>query len=381
MSSWRSSPRISARWSGTVLELARNYNIRVEDFFAATLRAYLDMNNNYFPELEKQSSELRKKIASREIPITAKGLEKYLREDHGYSIEHVDFSKTDPALKDLFFHFSEKKLLLNQGLSPKETLFILARECAYSHLEIEERPLSNLENQVDSFELLRNGFRGSYFASALLIPQEELIEKTREFIAKPKWDQSFVEDWAHGSIAPVSAIFHRLSQILPGHFGIEQIFFLRFNYEPSTGQPQLLKELHLSELHAPHEVKNQGHYCRRWVTTKLMEGLASSKDTLRAGVQRSTYSGTDKEYLCFSVAYRKELDPKQVECVTIGVRVDDRLKDRVSFLADPAVPRKTVSDACESCAVEDCAERAAPPTTLIRIHSEARVERALEKLR
>lgn len=363
---------------GTILELARNHGIRVEDFFNATLRAYLGMNNNYFPDLEKKASEFREKL---EVPLTIDGLRSFLASEHGYEIGERDFSQEDAALKGLYFCVAPgNRLFLDSRLSAKEALFILARECGYAHLGVKERLTSNVGADPDSFEALLGNFRAAYFASALLLPRDAFVAQLNEFIAQPSWDERALLKWVSASPAPVPAFFHRLSQVLPGQFGLDQIFFLRLDYDPERRHFRMLRELHLSELHAPHDVRSQAHYCQRWITTSLLEGLTGSKAEFRVGAQRSQYFGTEKEYLCFAVAFRKELEPQFAECVTIGIRVDDRLRARVKFLDDPAIPRRIVSDACEGCGVADCKERAAPPSVLEARAFEERREAALRRI-
>ncbi|WP_052331298.1 hypothetical protein [Lewinella cohaerens] len=52
--------------------------------------------------------------------------------------------------------------------------------------------------------------------------------------------------------------------------------------------------------------------------------------------------------------------------VTIGLLLNDQLRDTFPFLADPALVTKDVHTTCERCAILDCGARAAPPVFLQR---------------
>ena len=53
------SPKKAAALISTLMEISRAYDMNVEQFFLASLRAYQEMNNNYFEEVE----ELAEKFA------------------------------------------------------------------------------------------------------------------------------------------------------------------------------------------------------------------------------------------------------------------------------------------------------------------------------
>ena len=368
---------------GTVLELARKNNITVEDFFRATLSAYLDSNGNYFPELERLATEFLSALPKEGGAIKSSQLIQYLTSTRRYRIKKIDFKAVDPALKDLYFHFipgNEPSLSLNPGLSENETLFILAKEIGYCLLGQTDRMNSSFHLNPDSFDALLNNFKSAYFASALVIPEKKLVEQMSTFFKKKKWDPNDLLDMVSMYSAPPAAFFHRVSQILPSRLGLDQVFFLRFEFNPKLDELQLLQELHLSGLHAPHEAKNQEHYCRRWLTTSLMRELNQSNVEMLAGAQRSEFFGTGKEYLCFSLAHKKELDPTRTQCLTVGLRVNDDLRKRVAVLEDQTLLRRMVSDICESCGIQNCAERAAEPKILNEEAKQTLREKALDKL-
>ena len=87
--------------------------------------------------------------------------------------------------------------------------------------------------------------------------------------------------------------------------------------------------------------------------------------------QRSHYAGTTDEYLCLTLA-RPGLSegalaqggfptPNRNVSVTLGLLINDDVRDQIKWLNDPAIQIREVSTTCERCAIADCAERAVPP--------------------
>ena len=52
--------------------------------------------------------------------------------------------------------------------------------------------------------------------------------------------------------------------------------------------------------------------------------------------------------------------------VTLGLSLDDELKEVMKFWDDPSIPEKIVGKTCETCPVNDCLERAVPASLLKR---------------
>jgi len=142
---------------------------------------------------------------------------------------------------------------------------------------------------------------------------------------------------------------------------------LRFNNRPGINKYDLTKELHLSRQHQPHGNATEEHYCRRWITLWLLNDLhdLQQKGTYQAPIaeaQRSQYVGTDDEYLCFTIARPAHPTPDTNVSVTIGFSVNEQLQKSIAFLND--VPIREVSQTCQRCPINDCKERAAPPSIL-----------------
>ena len=369
---------------GTLLELARAHNIAVEDFFAATLRAFLDMNRNFFPDIEERVRVFEWQLQPDMTPdMVVQSLTKLLTERFGCQVSEEDFAAVAPDLAGLFYFQVQRRdgerFSLNRKLSSREKAFVLAKELGYFVLGVKERPESSHARNLDSYEALVNNLKASYFASALLVPLERFVEEVRTFVARPAWDAAQFNGWALSYPGTMATFYHRLAQVLPTYFNMGEIFYIRFAYDSAQRRFVMVNELHLSQLHGPHRVNASEHYCRRWISSVLLERLATDKSEEQVtGIQRSRFFGSDNEYLCFSTAYRSELEDGRFECSTLGIMVNPVARGQIRFVDDEAIIRRHVGDTCEQCAITPCAERSAPPVHHDRKVREQRVQSALE---
>ncbi|MGE0173856.1 MAG: helix-turn-helix domain-containing protein [Oligoflexales bacterium] len=349
---------------GTVLELARNFNIKVDDVFSATLRAYLHIHNNYFPDIEEQAKAFRQKF---DFQNDKESCVRILEEHYQYQIKEEDFGAVNPDLGKVFYFLKAekaKKLFINTKIGTRQKTYLLARELGYSWLELNNRFLSSLPQGIDSYEVLHNHFLASYFASALLIERDSFVEEVKDFFAQDIWDAKKFSDWINKFPGIRRNFVHRFSQVLPHFFDLDQLFYFRFNYKVSEKSYKVIRELHISDLHTPHRLQSEDHYCRRWIATSVLKTLVEKGQKFMVGVQRSQFHNTESEYLCFSIAYDLNLNEDMKESVTIGIKISDKLKEKIKFWDDPKIPRRVVSTFCEMCTVENCAERVAPPSVI-----------------
>jgi len=230
-----------------------------------------------------------------------------------------------------------------------------------------------------------HNFYASYFSNALLMPEDKFIEDLQHLFAKNNWRS---DDWSHlinkyGVTA--ESLMHRLTTIIPGHFGIDQVFFLRIQGDVSKDQYDLTKELYLSQLHNPYINTSQEHYCRRWIAISIMQEvkqkIADKKfhgTMVRA--QISKYWQTHNSYFCITFTKPQVQNPDKMESVTIGLLIDQKLLQKIPFVNNPAVPVKEVSTTCERCGIMDCKERAAKPTVIEYFDKVDTINESLQKL-
>jgi hypothetical protein len=162
---------------------------------------------------------------------------------------------------------------------------------------------------------------------------------------------------------------HRMTNLLPQYFGMNELFFLRFHTVTGSTSYELTKELHLSGLHNPHRTVLNEHYCRRWISITLLEELEKqiaegSYTRPICGAQRSSYIDSKNEYLLISIARPSKPTPNQSVSVSIGLRLNRQLLTQVKWLNDPAIRTRKVGETCERCSATDCRERMEAPLVL-----------------
>lgn len=371
-----STPTKVSAFVSTLIELARNYNMRVENFYYAVLRSYQEMHKNYFEELEIEAKKCFDTYKELRPFASFEGLKTLLSTKFNYEIEESNFEGFEElkSFRTLFIA-DKNKLLINKDLSESQKTFALCRELGYAVMGVKDRPAASTVAHLSSFEHLLNHFRASYFASALIIPEEMLVADIQNFFKHKAFRADELTMLIHKYNASPEMFFHRLTNLLPRFFDLPQLFFLRFHHESGSEVFDLNKELHLAGLYNPHGSKAQEHYCRRWVSLNILqdlEKLPTKKILCKA--QRSGYIDSENAFLCISMAYY--IEPNKTCSVTLGLLVTDALKQKVNFLDDTQINHKQVGVTCQRCSNTFCGERAAPPS----IHEEEVKWKRMEKM-
>ncbi len=351
----------------TLLEISRSYALREENFYFAALRSYLELNANYFPELERAVEAFAEQHRLPGIrPLPPRLLGELLEDRYGYDIV-ADGLDDQPALAHLRSVYLPEsgKLLLNGKLTPVQRGFQFGKELAFHYLKLKERANTSSILRGRVFEEVLNHSKATYFSVALHLPLRAFTDELRAFFARPTWDAAAFHGLLLRFNATPEMFFHRLTNVLPQFFGLGELFFLRFAHDSGSEAFVIDKELHLSRRHHPHENGLFEHYCRRWVSIHLLQELDGDEGAnLRIEAQRSRYYGTDDEYFCITLARTGYPRPGKNVSVTLGLLVTDDLRRELGFLDDPAVPYVVVNTTCERCPILDCRVRAAPPSVV-----------------
>ncbi|MCW5921811.1 MAG: helix-turn-helix domain-containing protein [Saprospiraceae bacterium] len=382
----RAPDRVNA-FISALLEIARNYSLRDENFFFAALRAYQELRSNYFEEIEGAADVFVQKYNLPEnggVPSSL--LAGLLREQFGYQIDERGLEKY-PELHSLrsVFNPHKRRLLLNSRLNERQRAFQLAKELGFNVLNLKERPLASNFLRVNSFEETLNNYKAAYFAVAILVNRRAFVRDIGDFFAKEKWDGAALLDMMAKYQASPEVLFQRFN-VLTHDFYLDKVFFLRFIHDLDRDMFDIDKELHLNRRHQPHASGLNEHYCRRWLSVTLLRDLQLQQaqggggSRFLSGVQRAAFLDTGEEYLCIAVAKPGYPTKGRNVSVTIGVLLDDHAKQTIRFWNDPAISRVTVNVTCERCALADCAERAAPPVTVQKREERKRMQELLKKL-
>lgn len=383
----RAPDRVNA-FISALLEIARNYSLRDENFFFAALRAYQELRANYFEEIELAADDFVKKYqlpANGGVPSGL--LAGLLEEQFGYQIDEKGLEKY-PELQSLrsVFNPHRRRLLLNNLLSERQRAFQLAKELGFNVLGLKERPLASNMLRVNSFEETLNNYQAAYFAVAILVNRHAFVRDIGHFFKQDTWNgQLLLEMMAKYQASP-EVLFQRFN-VLTHDFRLEKVFFLRFIHDLDRDGFDMDKELHLNRRHQPHASGLNEHYCRRWLSLALLKDLKHRQETdknnppsLLSGIQRAAFIDTDEEYLCISVAKPGYPTVGRNVSVTLGVLLDEHTKRTIRFWNDPAIPYTRVNVTCERCALTDCAERAAKPVAVQKREERKRMQELLDKL-
>jgi Zn-dependent peptidase ImmA (M78 family) len=371
----------------TLLKISRSYQMSKESFYNAALRSYQDLYDNYFEELETAVRECRKQFKGKEqVPVALEWIETTLANQYGIVVNRKKMAAIDD-LRNIRSFYSKKQniLFINKKMSAAQEKFILARELAFQFLKLEERPYESMIQKSSSFDQLLNNFRASYFAVALMVPEEELVDDLKKLINLKNWDEkAWLQTISKYDVTP-EMFMQRLTNIFPKHFGIESLFFLRMSGDITKDNFEMTKEIHLSQVHTPYANELHEHYCRRWVSINIMKEASAleKKKKFRQPIIRaqvSEYWQTHNRYFCISVTKPRVKDNEPFVSVTIGILMDHKLSQRFQFLNDAGITVRIVNTTCERCSIPDCKERAVPPLAIMKEEAIKKTDRALMML-
>ncbi len=366
------APRRVNAFITTLIELARHYSLREENFYFGALRAYLEMHNNYFEELENEVAAFRQ-MFKRQLDVTGdKGvlvtqLRQILEDHFGFEVipDGLDAYPDLYQLRALCLP-QKKQLLLQSRLTPTQQAFQLGKELGFRHLELTQRAYTSSLLKVASFEHALSHFKAGYFSAALLLPREETIKDIKKYLINkniPKPDDLI--RWMQRYPATPEMFFQRLTNLLPRYFGLKKLFLIRVIYQPhsSKGRGIFLvdKELHLDRRHHPHANRLDEHYCRRWASIQLINKLLQNNgNTPLATLRKIRFHHTEEEYLLLAMARPPYRKGGRLAAIELGILLDKDSRKKIKFPLNK-LPLDIVNKTCERCTLEQCEERIAPP--------------------
>lgn len=377
------SPEKINAFINTIMQVARSYELGRENIYHAVLRSYQEINDNYFPELEQAVVDFKQKFDFEgRADFTIKNLTQTLKDYFGITVEYEQLA-SNKFLTDIRSYYNKEKMILsvNKNLTEAQEKFLIVRELAFQFMEHIERPAETPPQRKHSFTELLNNFKASYFSVAFLMDKDEVISDIKNFVKSRKWFDQDVLSILKKYDATPEMLMQRLTNILPSYFGFNNLFFLKMVKKPDNEGYKLTKELHLSKLHNPYGNELDEHYCRRWISVRILSELSDSKVAGPiARLQISKYFNTINEYLCLSIAIPNSSNEKEVLSITVGFQLDKKFKDQIDFLDSASIVEKEVHTTCERCPIADCAERAVPAWKLNKLNQDREIEKALESL-
>lgn len=358
------APAKLSAFVSTLVEISRNYDMQVEQFFFSVLRSYQEMHDNYFEDLEKAATGFRENYLQAS-PADSHTLAKVLTEHTGIEVVYEDFqSEALHALRSVYIP-RKRLLVINHRLSEAQRRFVLARELGFAHLSLSPRPYTFSWVTVSSFEEVLNNFKASYFAGALLLPASALLPQIEGLFNMPEWQPAAWLGLLERYMVTPETLLHRFTNLLPHFLGLQELFFLRFGMDTASQKVRLTKEMHLGQLHNPHATALHEHYCRRWVSLQVLHSMQSRRhEGYLCDAQISEYIDSPNRYWVLTMARSMYPTPATLSSVSIGILLNDKARRRIRFLENDQLPGRKVGETCERCSAVDCKERAAPPSVL-----------------
>lgn len=368
-----------------IINIGRNYNMSVENFHHAALRSYQEMHNNYFPEIEKSATSfLLDHDLTDKLPTEKKLLE-ILKSKYG--IDVVLFDDEDyPILGKMrsVYKHKTKQLLINKKISQKQRVYSLAKEIAFHYMGLTARTYASQPINDESFEEVLSNFRASYFASAVILPQEPFVRDIKNLFSRASWDVPFIESLIDTYDCTPETFFYRVSNVLPEFFGIKTMFFMRFESIAYSNEYWLTKEMHLERRLGPQE-KVEEHYCRRWVSIGILEHL-SFKQSIGKYVkpliecQKSYLKENKTHYFVMSMARPLNIEQQKNVSVNLGFEITEEVMNKITYLSDENIPAMEVNQTCERCSIFDCQERQTAPIVLQANRRKKEIKRVLSEI-
>jgi hypothetical protein len=332
------------------------------------MRAYQQMNSNYFEDLERAAHDFRQVHGCPAgEPVAAEMLEQILIRDFDYRLDYEKLGE-DPRLRGFRSAYrpgAPPRLYVNGNLLPAQRAFVLAREIGYQQLELEERALTSSWLRVESFDQVLNNFKASYFSGALLLDRATVEDDARRLFAETEWRPDLLIEAMDRFGATPETYFTRLTQLVPKRFGLEQMYFLRMSTLPDGGV-RLTKLLNTSDLPLATGLGIHEHHCRRWPSLKLL-AAESTGSTAQVAAQRSHFRHEDLEFFAVSTMRRLSLDRQRRSSVTLGWLLDRKFRRVARFCRDPKIPNVDVDLTCERCSFtpEQCSDRVAEASVVL----------------
>jgi len=350
----------------TIIEIAKNYNFSRENFFLASVRSFQEANNNYFEDLEQEVLKFAKTYqVDLSKKITSQELEDILVEEFGYNINNDELEAHSELdnLRSIYVP-KTKTLLITKSIDDAQRSFIYAKELAYNFLSIDKRPYTFTWIKFDSFDEVLNNFYASYFAGALIIPRESLVDRLKHLFSQKRFNSKDFQSLLTKYNASPESVYQRLTNILPKDFRLKNLFFLRFSHNQGTDNFFLNKELHLAKHQSPRASETNEHYCRRWASIKVLNAIDRNQSEHEFYIQVSNYVAERKHYLVLASATKDPFKNNRYRSISVGIELNPQSHRKINFLNHKSIDHVDVSVTCERCNIMDCEVRKAPPTVL-----------------
>jgi hypothetical protein len=354
-------------------------------FHKQSLRAFREMNGNYFTDIEKEVAEFRNEHFPQKKSPDAALLRQLLEAHYRYTILEADFG--DAA----YYAILDKKagaaiLYINRLLSEERKKHVFARELAFLRLQLKSRPVSFPNLSEKGFDHSLSNMMADYFASVLFLGNDDFESAIRSVFTSNQWQPWKLEEILSQYRVGPELLAIRLLSILNRNLGFTGIFFSRVEMNGNSGQYEIEEEVHIPTTYAMHASNASGHYCRRWIALSMLTDLKSESERrnisneIRIDARISEFL-EQEEFLTISVVQSAYPIRNKLTGFNISILIDGGQKQEIGFLNDPKIKITPIGHLCETCPISNCRERVSERTTLESKDSDEHTSLILERLR
>jgi XRE family transcriptional regulator, fatty acid utilization regulator len=369
------SPLHFSTFVNSISRIGKNYNLDMGQFYYAILKSFQEVHYYYFPEIELEAENF--KIFNQFKIIGNNNLSEFLNKNLELELMYFDGDK-NKDLKYLRSHFNPKSQVLsvNKSLHLNQKNFIFAREIGFKTMELKKRPLTYNYVKIKSFEEILNNFKASYFAAAVLIDKNILIEKISHIFQKNEFDIHEFTQILISFETTAETFIQRLLTVLLNDFGIRNIAFFKFESQKNGLNPRMVKDLHLNKRHYPQETSTEA-YCKRWIAIQSLQDVDLNKTSQAILVQHqfTEYIEEKRKYWHLTIAGKT----RNNFSLTLSIEITQDAIEKISFLKGNKSHPVHIGQTCERCSIFDCKERKSAPTILQKNRSEEAFDETIKK--
>jgi len=376
-----SAPTRVNAFVSSLVELAQNHALGTDHFYLSAMRAYQELHNNYFPQLEAAARSCREELGLEGIAPDTASLRRVLIDHFGVRLPSEGLAG-HPQLDKLraVYVESRRELLLHPRLSEDQLRFQLAKEIGFQYLQLQPRPSALSAWPVRSFNLVLHNFQAGYFGVALLMEEHGFLARLEQALGSGTFASEQMRDWLEEYRVGPEVLFQRFN-VITAHWGLDNVFFQRLIYRQGDRRYILDKELHLHRTKRQYAGRPDEQYCRRWLSSRLIHTLEQqpSRQTV-TGIARARFEPGAEPWLCLGLARSSAFEPGTHVGLMIGVLLNKDALARLPFGLDPHIPETLIGLTCERCPVRSCQERTAPPRILEERQRRRELREALRRL-
>lgn len=365
----------------SLVELAQNHALGTDHFYLSAMRAYQELHNNYFPQLEAAARSCREELGIQGLAPDTSVLKRALINTFGVRLppEGLAGHSALDRIRAVYVE-NRRELLLHPRLSEDQLRFQLAKEIGFQYLRLQPRPSARNAWPARSFNLVLHNFQAGYFAVALLMEEFEFLGRLEQTLGSGQFASSKMLDWLQEYRVGPEVLFQRFN-VITAHWGLDHVFFQRLIYRHSDRRYLLDKELHLHRTRRRYAGRPDEQYCRRWLSSRLIHRL-QEQPSLQAvtGISKALFEPDAEPWLCLGLARSSAFEPGTHVGLMIGVLLNKDALTRLPFASVASIPEERTGLTCERCPIDDCQERAAPPRILQDKQRRRELREVLRKL-